>query len=61
MCSYTKASKWVLIKGLQYLSQDQEVVNELKTSKNLINTPLQRKLKKEGKGRKQMKNKEKYS
>jgi len=59
MCSYTKASKWVLINGLQYLSQDQEVVNELKTSKNLINTPLQRKLKKEGKGRKQVKNKEK--
>jgi hypothetical protein len=43
----------LLIKGLQYFPQDQEVRNGFKTSKNPINTPL--KIKKRGlekKGRK---------
>jgi len=40
MCSHTKASYWVLIKGSQHFSQDQEVINEFKTSQNPINTPI---------------------
>jgi hypothetical protein len=40
LCSQTKDTQWVLIKGSQHSSQEQEVIYEFKTSQNLINTPL---------------------
>jgi hypothetical protein len=40
LCSQTKDTQWVLIKGLQHSSQDQEIIYGFKTSQNLINTVL---------------------
>jgi len=39
MCSHTKPSQWVLIKGLQPFFQDQEVTNEFKTLRNPYKYP----------------------
>ena len=49
VCSCINASKWVLIKVLQHLPQDQGVRNEFKIFQNPINTHLRKELKKEKK------------
>jgi len=61
MCSHTKPSQWVLIKGLQPFFQDQEVTNEFKTLRNPINIPPSLKKKRgQREGGRKIKEKEKY-